>query len=203
MKIICVGRNYLKHIKEMGNDIPTEPTLFMKPDTSLLLANKSFKLPDFSNDLHYEVEIVLKIDKTTKNVSIEQANDCFSEITLGIDFTARDLQNKMKNSGTSWEIAKAFDDSAVVGEFYPKDFFGDVEKLDFRLEKNGETVQKSNAEYMIFDYARVISFASKFFTLNQGDLIFTGTPSGVGPVKKGDTLTGFIQETQIFKTPII
>ena len=203
MKIICVGRNYLKHIKEMGNDTPKEPTLFMKPETSLLTDNKPFEIPDFSNNLHYEVEIVLRIDKLAKNVSAPEADNYFSEITLGIDFTARDLQNKMRDAGTSWEIAKAFDNSAVIGSFYPKSAFGDINRISFRLDKNGETVQESNAENMIFNYADVISYASKFFTLKPGDLIFTGTPEGVGPVRKGDSLTGYIEETQIFKTPIL
>lgn len=203
MKIICVGRNYLKHIKEMGNDVPSEPALFMKPETSILPAGESFELPDFSNNIHYEVEVVLKIARKLKNADKSDINGSFTELTLGIDFTARDLQNKMKNSGTSWEIAKAFDHSAVIGDFLPVNNFRDINHLGFRLEKNGQVVQESNTSLMLFKYEDILAYASKFFTLLPGDLIFTGTPDGVGAVEAGNILEGFMEEKSMFTTKII
>lgn len=201
MKIICIARNYAEHARELNNEIPPEPVFFIKPDTSLLPRKADFYIPEFSNNIHYEAEIILKISRVGKYIQPEFAHKYYETISLGIDFTARDLQSKLKEKGHPWEAAKAFDGAAVAGEFLNKTEF-DLENLNFRLEKNGETVQKGNTQYMIHDFAKIISEASKFFTLKTGDLIMTGTPAGVGQVKENDVLTGYIENKKVFEVSI-
>jgi acylpyruvate hydrolase len=192
MKIICIGLNYRKHAIEMGSKIPDEPVVFMKPDSSLLKKNKPFFLPDFSEDIQHEVELVVKISKLGKGISTKFAHRYYDEVTLGIDLTARDLQAKQKAAGKPWEIAKGFDGSAPIGNFVPVKKFTDIGNVDFRLEINGKVVQESNTSDMIFTIGQIIEYVSKFFTLKTGDLIFTGTPSGVGTLKKNDNLIAFL-----------
>ena len=192
MKIICVGRNYADHAKELNNSIPTDPVLFMKPETSVILPRQPFFYPDFSNDVHHEIEVVIKINRIGKHIEPQFASRYYSEIALGIDFTARDLQQQLKEKGLPWEKAKAFDGSAMVGKFIPVDQISDIHQIDFSLEKNGLLVQQGNTSQMLFKIDQLISYISSFFTLKIGDLIFTGTPAGVGPVKKGDELKGYI-----------
>jgi len=194
MKIICIARNYKEHIEELHNELKGEPIFFLKPDSSLLLNNKPFFLPDFSNEIHYEVEIVLKIKNAGKNISKKYAYKYFDEITVGIDFTARDLQRKAAKEGNPWEIAKAFDRSAPIGKFVRKDIFQDINNLNFRLEKNGVVVQQGNTSQMIYSFYDIIEYVSKFLTLKTGDLIFTGTPKGVGPVNINDHLVAYIED---------
>lgn len=201
MKIICVGRNYVNHAKELGNAIPTEAVLFIKPETSLNTSGV-FSSPDFSEEVHFEVELVLKIAKTGKNIIPENANDFFEEMGLGIDFTARDIQNKLKTKGLPWEKAKAFDGAAFVSKFVPISTLKDVQNIHFELFKNKQQVQSGNSKDMLFDFAQIISEASRYFTLEQGDLIFTGTPEGVGKVEKGDILTGFLEGNQMFEVNV-
>ncbi|SKB68059.1 2-keto-4-pentenoate hydratase/2-oxohepta-3-ene-1,7-dioic acid hydratase (catechol pathway) [Salegentibacter holothuriorum] len=199
MKIICIGRNYADHISELENEKPKEPVIFLKPDTSILLKKQPFFIPDFSEDVHYEVEVLVKIKKVGKHIQEKFAHKYYDEIGLGIDFTARDLQQKLKEKGLPWEKAKAFDGAAVVGEkWLPKDSIADINMLNFRLEKNGETVQKGNTGLMLWKIDELIAYVSQFFTLKIGDIIFTGTPAGVGKVSVEDKLTGFIEEDQIF-----
>ena len=193
MKIICIGQNYLEHIKELNSAIPEEPVFFLKPDTALLLDNKPFYLPDFSNDIHHEVEIVLKIKKVGKNVAENFAHKYYDEITVGIDFTARDIQKAQKTKGLPWEKAKAFDFSAPMGKFVSKSKFAAMNNIGFHLDINGKTVQKGNTNDLLFSFEKVISFISKFITLKIGDLIYTGTPVGVGPVKIGAKLEAFLE----------
>ena len=185
--------NYSSHVKEMSDILSPEPVIFSKPDSALLLNNKPFFYPDFSTDIQYETEIVVKIDRLGRNISEKFASRYFSEITVGIDFTARDLQKRCKENGHPWEIAKAFDNSAVVGRMVAKNAFRDVQSINFRLDINGATVQQGNAKDMIFTIDQIISNVSKYFTLKIGDLIFTGTPFGVGPVKIGDRLQGYLE----------
>jgi 2-keto-4-pentenoate hydratase/2-oxohepta-3-ene-1,7-dioic acid hydratase in catechol pathway len=192
MKIICIGRNYAAHIEELKNEKPGKPVVFLKPDTALLKAGAPFFYPDFSENIHHEVELVLKISKEGKYIQPQFAHRYFDEIGLGIDFTARDLQDQCKAKGLPWEIAKAFNGSAPIGDFKPVSSFADLQDIDFHLEINGELKQKGNTSLMLFDFATIISYVSQFFTLKKGDLIYTGTPAGVGPVKVGDRLTGFI-----------
>lgn len=199
MKIICIGRNYIDHAKELDNPIPKKPLVFMKPPSALLVNNKPFYYPEFTQDLHFEVELVLKIGKNGKYVQPEFADDYISEIALGIDFTARDLQQTCKEKGHPWEIAKGFDGSAVISPFLP------IEKVNkkaiaFELHKNGEIVQQGNSKDMIFSFEDIIVYTSKFFKLQMGDLIYTGTPAGVGPVKIGDRLEGFLHTRQEVKS---
>ncbi len=194
MKIICIARNYKEHIEELHNSLKGEPIFFLKPDSSLILNNKPFFLPDFSNEVHYEVEIVLKIKNVGKNISKKYAYRYFDEITVGIDFTARDLQRKCAQEGNPWEIAKAFDRSAPVGKFVRKEMFEDIHNLNFKLEKNGQIVQQGNTSNMIFSFYDIIEYVSKFITLKTGDLIFTGTPKGVGPVNINDHLVAYIED---------
>ncbi len=189
MKIICIGRNYGAHAKELGNEVPEKPVIFCKPDTALLKNNEPFYLPDFSKDIHHEIEVVVKIDKMGKSIAPQFAHKYYSEYTLGVDFTARDLQSELKSKGLPWELAKAFDNSAVVGEFVAK-AETDLKQLEFQLSKNGTLAQQGNTRDMLFDIDAIISFVSYYFTLKTGDLIFTGTPAGVGPVAIGDKLTG-------------
>lgn len=202
MKILAVARNYADHVKEMNNKMPENPVVFMKPQNALLQDNKPFYLPDFSQMMHYETEIVLKICKNGKNVEEKFALDYFKEITVGIDFTARDLQTNQREKGLPWEIAKSFDNSAVAGNFVPVTEFKDIRNLNFHLKQNGSIVQKGNTKDMIYPYEKMISYLSKFFTLNQGDMIFTGTPFGVSTVKVGDLLEGFIEEKKYFSCEV-
>ncbi len=201
MKIICIGRNYAEHAKELGNEIPENPVIFMKPDTAVLKKGSDFYLPEFSDDVHYETEVILKISKGGKYISEENASKYYDEIGLGIDFTARDLQSKLKEKGLPWELAKGFDGSAVVSEFIKKDNF-DLKNLPFSLIKNKEKVQDGNTSMMIFSPEKIIAFVSQYFTLRVGDLIFTGTPKGVGKVSENDILEGFMQEQKMFSVRI-
>jgi len=197
VKIICIGRNYLDHARELENPVPEEPIFFMKPDSALILNNKPFFLPGFSNEIHHEVEIVIKINRLGKNIEKKFAHRYYEDIGIGIDFTARDLQRKQAKDGKPWEIAKAFDGSAPLGKFVKKDMFPDCHAIHFSLEKNEKEVQKGNTKDMIFGFDELISYISKFLTLKIGDLIFTGTPAGVGPVKVGDRLTAYIEDNRL------
>lgn len=201
MKIICIARNYVDHAKELNNSIPKSPVFFIKPDTALLQKERDFYMPEFSSDIHYEVEIVLKISKAGKYIQPEFAHKYFDQISVGIDFTARDLQSELKKSGYPWEIAKGFDGAAVVGNFLDKNDF-DLSNLNFSLQKNGEIVQFGNTSLMIHNFSKILSESSKYFTLKTGDLIMTGTPAGVGPVSSGDELSGFIEDQKIFEVSI-
>ena len=192
MKILCIGRNYGLHAKELGNEIPDKPVIFSKPDTALLRNNEPFYIPSFSHDVHYETELVVRIEKMGKSIAPQFAHKYYSHITLGIDFTARDVQNELKSKGLPWELAKAFDNSAVVGEFVPLND-RNIQDLHFHLQKNGETVQTGHTADMLFKVDEIISFVSEYFTLKTGDLIFTGTPAGVGKVAIGDRLTGTLE----------
>ncbi|HAN17276.1 MAG: 2-hydroxyhepta-2,4-diene-1,7-dioate isomerase [Bacteroidetes bacterium GWC2_33_15] len=197
MKIIAIGRNYIDHAKELNNPVPKEPIFFLKPDTTIIRNNHPFFYPDFSNDIQYEVEIILKISKVGKNISPRFAHRYFDEIGIGIDFTARDLQNKCKEKGLPWEMAKAFDGAAPMSKFVHLNNWGDIQNLNFRLELNGETVQQANTSQMIFPVDQLIAHVSKFLTLKIGDILFTGTPAGIGPVKIGDRLTAFIEDRKM------
>lgn len=194
MKIFCVGRNYSEHARELGNAVPENPVIFCKPDTALIKNGEDFYLPDFSTDVHHEVELVIKITKMGKKIPEKFARNYFNEIGLGIDFTARDLQSKLKEKGLPWELAKAFDGSAPLGNFMPVDNDTNLSDLHFSLKKNGQTVQSGHTAHMIFSFEQIISFVSQYFTLKVGDLIYTGTPAGVGPVAIGDYLEGYIGE---------
>ncbi|MFM2135051.1 MAG: hypothetical protein RL021_451 [Bacteroidota bacterium] len=202
MKIICIGRNYVAHAEELKNEVPSEPVFFMKPDTALLPPGRDFYLPDFSNEIHHEAELVLKICKEGKNIAPEFAHRYFDQVTVGLDFTARDIQDKQKAKGLPWEPAKAFDHSAPVGTFLPLDEIRDKELFTFRLDKNGTTVQSGTIREMIFSFASVISYVSRFVTLRKGDLIFTGTPKGVGPVKAGDLLELFLEDRNLLTVKV-
>lgn len=202
MKIICVGRNYSEHIKELDSEIPTDPVLFLKPDTSILLKKQPFFIPEFSNDVHHEVELLLRINKIGKHIDRKFAHKYYDEIGLGIDFTARDLQAKLKKEGLPWEKAKAFDGAAVVGKFLKKDEIEDINNINFRLDLNGNTVQKGNTLQMMWKFDTLIEYISKYFTLKIGDIIFTGTPAGVGRVDAGDQLRGFIEDHEMFSIKI-
>lgn len=202
MKIIAVGRNYIDHAKELNNPVPEKPVIFLKPDTAVLKENKDFYYPEFSKDVHFEVELVLRICNEGKHVSKKFAHKYYDAIGLGIDFTARDLQSELKTKGLPWELAKAFDHSAVVGEFIPKDNIEHLENINFSLKKNEETVQQGNSADMIFDFDSLITFVSKYITLRKGDLIYTGTPAGVGPIQIGDKLEGFLEEKSMFTCQI-
>lgn len=193
MKIFCIGRNYADHAKELNNKVPSKPLIFMKPQTALVKNNEAVYYPQFTENLHYECELVLKIGKNGKSINEKFALDYISEVTVGIDFTARDLQSQLKEKGHSWEIAKAFDNSAPVGKFVPASQITDWATVDFELQINGETKQHGNTKDLIFPVPYLISYISKFFTLQTGDLIFTGTPVGVGPVKIGDQLVASLQ----------
>jgi acylpyruvate hydrolase len=197
MKIICIGRNYVAHANELNNEVPSSPIFFLKPDTALVTGNGPFPYPDFSGDVHYELEVVLRIGKDGKNITEEQAGAYFDEMGLGVDFTARDLQNRMKEKGLPWEIAKAFDHSAPVGSFYKVSGFRDIHRLEFRLDLNGKTVQVGNTSLMIFSFEKIISYVSKYISFRAGDLVFTGTPAGVGPVAVGDRLEAFLEGEKV------
>jgi 2-keto-4-pentenoate hydratase/2-oxohepta-3-ene-1,7-dioic acid hydratase in catechol pathway len=203
LKIICIGRNYTDHITELQNEKPADPVIFLKPDTAILLKKQPFFIPDFSKEVHYEVEILVKIKKVGKHIQPKFAHKYYDEIGLGIDFTARDLQQELKEKGLPWEKAKAFDGAAVIGEkWLSKDSIDDLDTLDFSLEKNGEQVQKGNTALMLWKIDELIAYVSQFFTLKIGDVIFTGTPSGVGKVSPEDKLTGHIENKKIFSIQI-
>lgn len=193
MKIIAIGRNYAEHAKELNNPVPTSPVIFMKPDTALVKDNKPFYHPDFSQDVHHEIELVLKISKEGKYINEKFAAGYFEEIALGIDFTARDIQQRQKEKGLPWELAKAFDNSAPVSNFLPKDQFADLYNLNFNLDVNGESRQVGNTKDLIFSFEYIIAFVSQYITLKKGDLIFTGTPQGVAKVNIGDRLEGYLE----------
>ena len=197
MKIICIGRNYAEHAKELGNEIPESPVIFMKPDTAVLKKGSDFYIPEFSDDVHYELEVVLKISKGGKYIQEENADKYYDEIGLGIDFTARDLQSRLKAKGLPWELSKGFDGSAVVSEFYKKEDF-DMKNINFSLMKNKDKVQNGNTSLMIFSPEKIIAFVSQYFTLRVGDLIFTGTPKGVGKVSENDILEAFLEDQKVF-----
>ncbi len=202
MKIICIGRNYANHAKEMNSPIPSTPMFFMKPDTALLPKKNPFFYPNFTNDLHYECEVVIRISKLGKNISEKFAHEYYHDIGLGIDFTARDLQKQCKENGHPWEIAKAFEHSAPLSEQFIDKSKLTLDNLNFTLYKNGELVQQGNTSDMIFSIDQLIAYVSQFMTLKIGDLLFTGTPEGVGPVQIGDTLTGKIEDTEMFNLKI-
>jgi acylpyruvate hydrolase len=197
MKIIAIGRNYAEHAKELNNPVPTVPVIFMKPDTALLKDNKPFYHPEFSQDVHHEIELVLKVCKEGKHINEKFAGNYFDEIGLGIDFTARDIQNKHKEKGLPWELAKSFDGSAPVSTFIPKADFEDLYNIDFKLDINGETRQIGNTKDLIFSFERIITFVSQYITLKKGDLIFTGTPEGVSKVSVGDHLEGYLSGNKL------
>ena len=201
MKIICIGRNYAKHIEELANEKPDNPVVFLKPDSAILPKNMPFFIPDFSNDIHYEVEVLVKINKVGKHIDAKFAHKYYSEIGLGIDFTARDIQAQCKEKGLPWEKAKAFDGSAVVGNFYPKEQF-ELDNLQFQLLKNDVVVQDGNTNAMLWKINELIAYVSQFFTLKKGDLIFTGTPAGVGRVAENDILVGRINGKDAFSVKI-
>lgn len=201
MKIICIARNYAEHAKELNNEIPKNPVFFMKPDTAILPKERDFYLPEFSQDIHYEAEIVLKISKAGKYIQKEFAHKYYEQITVGIDFTARDLQSQLKEKGHPWEIAKAFDGSAVIGEFHSKSDFN-LDNLNFKMERNGEIVQNGNSQMMIHHFDDIIAQASQYFTLKTGDLIMTGTPAGVGKVSESDVLSGYLENHKVFEVSI-
>jgi len=202
MKIICIGRNYANHIAELKNERPEEPVIFMKPDSAVLLKQHPFVIPEFSDDIHHEVEILVRINKVGKYIDAKFAHKYYDEIGLGIDFTARDLQSKLKEKGLPWEKAKAFDGSAVVGGFLSKKDFSSLENINFELRNNGVTVQKGNTSHMLWNIDEIISYVSQFFTLKIGDIIFTGTPEGVAKVKPNDILEGFIEEKKLFRIQV-
>jgi len=202
MKIICIGRNYVKHIEEFNNDRPDEPVVFLKPDSSILLKQHPFVIPEFTDDVHHEVELLVKINKVGKYIEPKFASNYYDEIGLGIDFTARDLQAKLKEKGLPWEKAKSFDGSAVIGEFYPKSDSKSLEDLEFKLVKNGEIVQLGNTKHMIWKIDELISHVSQYFTLKKGDVIFTGTPEGVAAVKPNDILEGYLEEKKSFRIQV-
>ena len=198
MKLICIGRNYTKHIEELENEKPKDPVVFLKPDTSILLKKQPFFIPDFSDDVHHEVEILVKINKVGKYIDRKFAHKYYEEIGLGLDFTARDLQGQLKQKGLPWEKAKAFDGAAVVGKWLSKSRFEDVNNINFTLKKNNEVVQQGNTNLMLWKIDELIEYVSKYFTLKIGDIIFTGTPAGVGKVVANDKLRGYIENEEIF-----
>jgi len=202
MKIICIGRNYRKHIEELNNEKPSSPVIFIKPDSSIILKNQPFFIPDYSNEIHYEAEVILKICKLGKSIDKKFANRYYNKISLGIDFTARDLQNELKTMGLPWEKSKAFDGSALIGDWIDKNEFKNCNDLNFLLKKNGNDVQVGNTSNMLWSFDELISEISKFFTLKIGDVIFTGTPSGVNKVIENDVFEGFIENKNVFKINI-
>ena len=202
MKIICIGRNYADHISELNNERPDEPVIFMKPDTAILPKKTPFTIPEFSKDVHHEVEVLVKICKVGKYISPKFAHKYYDEIGLGIDFTARDLQTKLKEKGLPWEKAKAFDGSAVIGDFLSKKEFNSLENLTFELTNNGKTVQKGNTNMMLWKIDELIAYVSQYFTLKIGDIIFTGTPAGVAKVNPNDILEGFLEQNKLFRIQV-
>ena len=202
MKFFCIGRNYVEHAKELGNEVPDEPVIFMKPKSALLAPNVPFYYPEFTNELHYECELVLRISKNGKYISEASASSFFDAITVGIDFTARDIQNELKKKGLPWEKAKAWDNSAVVGKWKMIDDSIDNTNINFSMTKNGEVVQKGNSNQMIHDFNQIIAHISTYFSLNIGDMIFTGTPAGVGEIVVGEELEGFLENESLFKIKV-
>ena len=202
MKIICIGRNYTDHIKELANERPEDPVVFLKPDTSLVLKNQPFFIPPFSDDVHYEVEVLVQINRIGKHIQQKFAHKYYDEIGLGIDFTARDLQAKLKAKGLPWEKAKAFDGAAVVGDWVNKSELPHIDELQFEMTKNGTVVQQSSSALMLWKVDELIAYVSQFFTLKIGDIIFTGTPAGVGPVVENDVLEGSLEGRQLFSIKV-
>ena len=202
MKLICIGKNYLKHIHELNSKKEDDPVIFLKPDTSVIQKKQPFFIPEFSSDIHYEVEIILKFNRVGKHIEPKFSKKYFDKISLGIDFTARDLQRKFKENGLPWDIAKGFDNSAMIGDWLSVDLFDDIDNINFRLEKNGEIVQKSNSSNMIWKIDQLISIASTFFTIKIGDIMFTGTPEGVGRVVENDLLEGYIDDKKVFSVRV-
>ena len=202
MKLICIGKNYLKHIHELNSKKEDDPVIFLKPDTSVIQKKQPFFIPEFSSDIHYEVEIILKFNRVGKHIEPKFSKKYFDKISLGIDFTARDLQRKFKENGLPWDIAKGFDNSAMIGDWLSVDLFDDINNINFRLEKNGEIVQRSNSSNMIWKIDELISKASTFFTIKIGDIMFTGTPEGVGKVIENDLLVGYIDEIKVFSVRV-
>ena len=202
MKLICIGRNYVKHIEELQNERPDEPVVFLKPDSAILLKQHPFVIPEFSSDIHHEIELIVKISKVGKYIEPKFAHKYYDEISVGIDFTARDLQQKLKDKGLPWEKAKAFDGSAVIGSFISKKLFSSLESINFELTNNGKTVQKGNSSLMLWKIDELIAHVSQYFTLKIGDIIFTGTPEGVAAVQPDDVLEGFIEDKKVFRINI-
>jgi len=204
MKIICIGRNYTKHIEELQNERPAEPIIFLKPDSAVLLKQHPFVIPEFSDDIHHEIEIIVKINKVGKYIEQKFAHKYYDEISVGLDFTARDLQEKLKNQGLPWEKAKVFDGSAVIGDFLDKKNFSslDLDNIDFELTNNGQVVQKSNSSLMLWKIDEIIAYVSQYFTLKIGDIIFTGTPEGVAVVRPNDVLEGFLEGNKLFSIKV-
>ncbi len=201
MKIICVGKNYLKHIDELNSSNEDEPVIFLKPDTSIIQKNQPFFIPEFSNEIHYEIEIILKFNRLGKHIESKFSNKYFNQISLGIDFTARDFQNKFKERGLPWDISKGFDNSALIGDWKSIKTY-DLNNINFRLEKNGKIVQQSNSKNMIWKIDELIAYASRYFTLKIGDIMFTGTPEGVGVVSEDDILEGFLGNEKVLSVKI-
>ena len=202
MKLICIGRNYAQHISELKSEKPTDPVIFLKPDTAILLKKQPFFIPDFSNEVHHEVEVLVKINRVGKYIDSKFAHKYYEQIGLGIDFTARDLQKQLKEKGLPWEKSKAFDGSAVIGKWVSKTSYKNLNKLSFSLLKNNETVQSATTEDMLWGIDEIIAYVSKFFTLKIGDIIFTGTPSGVGKVESNDSLKGYIGDDEFFSIKV-
>ena len=202
MKLICIGRNYTEHIKELENERPSEPVVFLKPDSAILLKNQPFFIPDFSDDVHHEVEVLVKIDRIGKYIDKKFAHKYYSEIGLGIDFTARDLQAKLKAKGLPWEKAKAFDGAAVIGKWIHKNEIKDIDNIAFFLKKNDTIVQNGNTSHMLWKIDEIIEYVSKYFTLKIGDIIFTGTPAGVSRVVANDKLTGYLENKTMFSITV-
>ncbi len=202
MKIICVGQNYIKHIEELNSKKNNNPVIFLKPDSSILAKNQPFFIPPFSKNIHHEVEILIKINKVGRHIQEKFANKYYDEIGLGIDFTARDIQSELKKKGLPWEISKGFDGSALIGKFIPKKNISDLNNLSFSLKKNDQIVQNGNTKSMLWKIDELIVYISQFFTLKKGDIIFTGTPAGVGKVKENDILEGFIEDEKLFNVKI-
>jgi 2-keto-4-pentenoate hydratase/2-oxohepta-3-ene-1,7-dioic acid hydratase in catechol pathway len=202
MKIICIGRNYVDHIAELQNERPAEPVIFLKPDTALLQKQFPFVIPEFTNDVHHEIEVVVKISKVGKYIDPKFAHKYYDEVTVGIDFTARDVQDALKSKGLPWEKSKAFDGSAVVGDFVPKTDFESLDDVNFELTNNGVSAQKASTALMLWKVDALVAEASKYFTLKTGDVIFTGTPSGVAKVSPGDVLEGFLEGKKLFKVQV-
>jgi 2-keto-4-pentenoate hydratase/2-oxohepta-3-ene-1,7-dioic acid hydratase in catechol pathway len=202
MKLICIGRNYAKHIEELQNERPDEPVVFLKPDSAILLKQHPFVIPEFSSDIHHEIELIVKISKVGKYIEPKFAHKYYEEISVGIDFTARDIQQTLKDKGLPWEKAKAFDGSAVIGSFISKKVFSSLESINFELTNNGKTVQKGNSSMMLWKIDELIAYVSQYFTLKIGDIIFTGTPEGVAVVQSNDVLEGFIENNKVFRINI-
>jgi len=202
MKIICIARNYVAHAHELNNEVPGNPVFFLKPDSALVTANRPFFYPDFSKDVQYELEVVIRINRLGKSIKEQYAGRYYNEVALGVDFTARDLQTEHKKKGLPWEIAKGFDYSAPVSKFFPLADFGDIHHLSFRLDLNGKTVQEGNTSLMIFSFEKIIAYASRFMTLKTGDMIFTGTPAGVGQVAVNDRLEAYLEGKKLMDFPV-